>query len=116
FTITIDNVYPYAVEPILSLCYASLLICIVRSPNRELSSAYYIFFVAVGIAGISNVAVILPFGLNTRFLKWSLRWEYPMCLFEYLSHVFGTAHTFGKFATILTRVTAILYERDTVET
>ncbi|KAF8362305.1 hypothetical protein PRIPAC_89228 [Pristionchus pacificus] len=113
FTINIDTVYPYVIEPLLTLCYAFMLVRIVRSPNRELHTAYYTFFVVVGIAGISNVVVILPFGLNNKIFKFANRWDYPMCIFEYGSHVYGTAHTFGKFATILTRVTSILFENET---
>lgn len=48
FTINIDTVYPYVIEPILTLCYAFMLVRIVRSPNRELHTAYYTFFVVVG--------------------------------------------------------------------
>ncbi|GMT04563.1 hypothetical protein PENTCL1PPCAC_26737, partial [Pristionchus entomophagus] len=112
FVITGNNVYQFVIEPLLTISYALLLICIERSHNRELATAYYIFFIAVGIAGISNVIVILPFSLNNRYVRLGDRSEYPMCLFEYLSHVFGTAHTFGKLGTILTRVTGIVFDKD----
>ncbi|GMT13725.1 hypothetical protein PFISCL1PPCAC_5022, partial [Pristionchus fissidentatus] len=107
FTINMDTVYQYIIEPALSACYALLLVAIARSPNNELKSAYYTFFLAVGIAGIANIVALLPFKASMQYKILSKRWEYPVLLFEYGSHIFGTTHTFAKFATIFTRVIAI---------